>query len=744
MTTSSPFDFSNDRPVAQRQHDRLNRAAFADRISAVLAGLRTGDGLVIGIHGPWGDGKTTVLNLLRAKLDSDVTVVVRDFNPWRLADEADILRGFFSMLAAAINTSLSTTSERVGIGVRKWVKYPRFITRLTRLVSKSAETVDDLLAKFGELAASGDSVGLEDLRNRIVSSLKQSEKRIVVMIDDIDRLDKKETYMLFRMVKACADFPNVSYVLAFDDAVVARAIGERYGGTDERSGRAFLEKVVQVPLKLPIAATEDLRALCLEQVDRSLSMAGIELTKDQVREFVAGFDRGVKIRLTTPRAAKRFGNGLMFTLPMLKDETNPVDLVLVEALRAFFPEVHEIVRTNHSDFSGVESDGYAGDDQKPRYVQLLDPLLKKMPQEHAVALKSLLVDLFPRISGAYDNIHYGTDSLANWSKEQRISAPEYCPRYFSYTVPGVDVPDAEIVAILDTAGLGDVEAVETRLKSHLDGAKASRLIEKLRTVEATVQPVAARTLAFAMAPLGGAIPNPLSAFGFLEPSGQAAILISHLLRRIADRADRIAAGTRVVQTADPLWFAVECVRWVYVTDKPEKQSSNTFTAQETAEMRQRLVARIKSRAVTGAPLFEPDLQQEDSLLFEWRRAEGRDPVQAHLVAVFKKDPKQVGRFLQSRVPLTWSYDGTPHAGDLGTNQLTEIEFLIDLDIMAELIRKHCPGDLDNPEWYSDDNRPMERRLAEQFMFVFNNWKKDGELTGAQSKNEEVASDTEPV
>ena len=129
------------------------------------------------------------------------------------------------------------------------------------------------------------------------------------------------------------------------------------------------------------------------------------------------------------------------------------------------------------------------------------------------------------------------------------------------------------------------------------------------------------------------------------------------------------------------------------------------------------------------PLFDPGLPQEASLLFEWWRAEGRDPVQAHLVDVFTKDPKQVARFLQSQAPSTWSEgEVRPHVGELAADQLKNIQLLIDLNIMAEWIRNHCPGDFDNPKWYSDDTMPMERRLVEQFMFVFNQWKKHGELT----------------
>ncbi|MBI3320377.1 MAG: hypothetical protein HYZ89_07335, partial [Candidatus Omnitrophica bacterium] len=323
-----------------------------------------------------------------------------------------------------------------------------------------------------------------------------------------------------------------------------------------------------------------------------------------------------------------------------------------------------------------------------------------------------------RLSGVYGHGSYGSDSLSRWSREKRISAPEYCPRYFTYAVPRNDVSDAEITAILDAANHRNAAEVETRLTAHLVGSKAGRVIEKFRAIEATVNPTAAETLAIVMAKLGKNIPNPPALFSFAEPPSQAAILISNLLRQIPDRANRIAASKRVVETAQPLWFGAECVSWLYVTDKPEKQDNNTLTEQEMKEARQVLVDRIKSRAAAGAPLFDPDLSQEDSLLFEWWRAEGRDPVQAHLVSVFMKDPKQVARFLQSQAPLGWSEGAVlPRVRELGASQLKNMKLLVGLDTMAEWIRKHCPGDFENPQWFPDDAKPLEQRLAEQFMFV---------------------------
>ena len=135
---------------------------------------------MVGIYGAWGDGKTTVLNLLRANLASNDAMVVRDFNPWRLADDESIFRGFFSILAQAIGASLSTKFEQAKDGAKRWLTCLRPITRAGGLLSKSVETADTLLARFGEIAHKADSVGLEELRDRMVGLLDGSAKRVII------------------------------------------------------------------------------------------------------------------------------------------------------------------------------------------------------------------------------------------------------------------------------------------------------------------------------------------------------------------------------------------------------------------------------------------------------------------------------------------------------------------------------------------------------------------------------------
>jgi len=77
---------------------------------------------------------------------------------------------------------------------------------------------------------------------------------------------------------------------------------------------------------------------------------------------------------------------------------------------------------------------------------------------------------------------------------------------------------------------------------------------------------------------------------------QAAILISHLLRRIPTPGLRVSIAKRVAEIAEPLWFGVECVRWLRTSDGPEEEDSNTLTADAMTDVRRTLVERIKARA----------------------------------------------------------------------------------------------------------------------------------------------------
>src|SRR5438094_9243139 len=102
-----------DQPITSSNQDRFGRKQFAERIADVIATRDSNSGLVVGIHGPWGEGKTSVLNMIAEKLKTHNNVVMLRFNPWRFPEESLLLRSFFLDVAGKIGAKLMKKREEL-------------------------------------------------------------------------------------------------------------------------------------------------------------------------------------------------------------------------------------------------------------------------------------------------------------------------------------------------------------------------------------------------------------------------------------------------------------------------------------------------------------------------------------------------------------------------------------------------------------------------------------------------------
>lgn len=132
--------------------------------------------------------------------------------------------------------------------------------------------------------------------------------------------------------------------------MVASAIGDRFGSGDKKAGENFLEKIIQVPLTIPKAQPDALKKFCFQLVNNAIKNSKVELSEEEVQRFVYQFTTNILNRLTTPRLAVRYGNTL--SLPLLKGEVNMLDLMLIEALKVFYPNHYNFVKTNPDYFIG--------------------------------------------------------------------------------------------------------------------------------------------------------------------------------------------------------------------------------------------------------------------------------------------------------------------------------------------------------------------------------------------------------
>lgn len=706
--TVGDSSYSSDQPISLRRDDRFNRWPFAKRIADTLAGRRDPSSIVIGLYGPWGDGKTSTLHLMEEALADHPHVVVVRFNPWYYQSEEKLLRGFFSTLAATLGKSLPTKKEHIGDALKKYGS----ILSLASVAVGGVITIKpgDAAKSVGEALS---TVELDELKERIEQILADTGTYVVVLIDDIDRLDRIETHAIFKLVKLSAGFRFTRYVLSFDDEMVAAAIGERYGQGGYEAGRSFLEKIIQVPLHLPPPDQDALRAMTFEGVQTALNQAEIALSQAQADAFGRHFVDGLEPGLATPRHSKVYVNALTFALPLMKSEANPVDLMLMEGIRVFYPKLYAAIRDNSDLF--LKSDRGNNQQDQARREQLAEAInqgLRGRDESKIGAIRRRLLEvLFPRIS----RMGYGHEWDRIWARDQRVCSGQYFRRYFTYGVPPGDVADTEIARLVDDFNIRNAAQQDADLRGYGERNAFPQLIRKLREREEEVDPVTARALALALA-RNGALPPQERGGVFVSTFAQTGILVSHLLKRIPAGNERDALCDEIFREVMPLSFGTECLRWVRHNEE-RTEADRIVTAAAETRVSIALTERIRVRAAER-PLYLDYGRDTPILFWLWNEQAGGTVVSDHLQARFAAQPGEVDVFLDSFVGESWGLEsGLPRRSDFDRGSYDAICRLIDPELIVANLRARYGAETEAAEFHHDDQVPTVRRIALQFAFI---------------------------
>jgi predicted KAP-like P-loop ATPase len=243
-------------PIESPEQDTLDRGRLAQALATSLRGYGSAQNLVVGLYGPWGSGKTSLLNMAAGAIaepkDGSEPIITR-FNPWNFTDQDQLTSEFFDALSNAIDrpdlgsqyTEASTLIQKFGRRLQPLSAIPHLGT-LIDVALRGSEVVSLGLQREGDKLRD-----LEVAKADISKALLDLERRTIVIIDDIDRLTNEEIRRLFQLVKSTADFSNVIYLLAFDKAIVTKALSGVQGGDDATYGESYLEKIVNVPIDIP-------------------------------------------------------------------------------------------------------------------------------------------------------------------------------------------------------------------------------------------------------------------------------------------------------------------------------------------------------------------------------------------------------------------------------------------------------------------------------------------------------------
>lgn len=223
------------------------------------------DPLAIGVHSPWGGGKSTVLNLLEKRLEIAGRYVVVRTDPWQY-DNHDDVRG--SLIAEVLDQLGSTFNSDATITGRVTDLVKRISwTRVGIALGKGALTMqwkpDELIDAFTPRGRSDDKsmAGFKDAFKTLVQGLPDID-RVVILVDDLDRCLPPAVMATLEGIKLFLAVPKMVFVVAADQEMVRDSIAVSLGETNRSGAFAtrYLEKIVQLPVTLPRLATADAEA----------------------------------------------------------------------------------------------------------------------------------------------------------------------------------------------------------------------------------------------------------------------------------------------------------------------------------------------------------------------------------------------------------------------------------------------------------------------------------------------------
>lgn len=316
---------------------------YASALTSAILG--TEPQFTIGILGNWGSGKTTLLrkigNILKSEYYEQVLTVF--FDAWRYQSEENMLLPI-----------LDTISEQLKKETGNWGKLNDGIKRLTKSIAvattlgmygvnldvekginewnSSEQTRSDYFNWFNEL---------KDMLSETIHD--DPKRRIVVLIDDLDRCVPNKLVEVLESIKTMLDVPGFVFVLALDKIIAERAIESVYGQNQEVNGQDYIKKLIQVEFRLPPLRKQDVIQYT-GVLQQRITNVDVELfdTLSEVVPMVAG---------DNPREVKRFINSVLLATSMMKRVGVTVSVknqVAFMALQAGWPGVAINLANNNS------------------------------------------------------------------------------------------------------------------------------------------------------------------------------------------------------------------------------------------------------------------------------------------------------------------------------------------------------------------------------------------------------------
>lgn len=314
-----------DYPITAEDEDRLGRSKKAfDLAKKIFYTDTSRAAFILGFTAPWGAGKTSFILAMQQYLKDNHCneIILLDFNPWMYRKAPNLTQVFFEELSR----TLAPYSSALASGFMQYVDY---------ILSKQNNTWIQLGARL--LPQGFKAKSTREQYEFLMKEICKLGRKIVIFIDDVDRLDGEELAELFSLVRNISSFPNMSYILAYDKEYVTNQFKKKF---DKHTYR-YMEKIIQVEYPLSEITPKQIKNE-LEKV-----LGTFEQTYPNLQKEIMSSGIELKQHFPTLRSIKCIQNTLLSTPEELKGNVIPFDWFIIELIRIEYPLLFDFLKENY-------------------------------------------------------------------------------------------------------------------------------------------------------------------------------------------------------------------------------------------------------------------------------------------------------------------------------------------------------------------------------------------------------------
>lgn len=376
--------FITDKPIQDIEEDKLQYSNYAESIAKKILNTEAEKSFAIGINGKWGTGKTSFFNLIKKKIDAENSeAILIDFSPWNTESPTSILLDFFETFEEKLSYQNSNISRQVN-------KYSEKLLALNEIDNTKPFYIF-LSSLFGK------NKTLTNIKKELEKDIEQINKKIIVFIDDLDRLDNFEINEVLKLIRNTANFKNTFFIVAYDRNYIINAL--THLNTYNKEG--FLEKIFQLEINLPYYEKSELCQKLFENLAHFFPDKKELLEWNILRKTDDGDINLIYENINSMRDIILLSNSLILNYENLKGNVDFNNLLYLEILRIKYSNIYEILKNKNNEF--ISLDKYTKGLYNLKQVNEETTLFKILDENNIIInidllsinkIKQLLIELF--------------------------------------------------------------------------------------------------------------------------------------------------------------------------------------------------------------------------------------------------------------------------------------------------------------------------------------------------------------